>query len=169
MSERKKISELEEVSAIGGSESLLVAVNEGNKRTTIKSVKEYVGESYTQVFSDFVTGTVAIIQGASSSSESGTLDVVYLSTMKRFAARRNINGAISYFSEWNGRSNYQSDTLEVRTDRVFFNVSDATLYYYNQGLKVYSSNIYTTQKQFDAWLSQGLIDESRDYFILEEE
>ena len=131
--ERKKISELAEVNSIQGDENLLLGVSGGNKRATTEAMKEYIGASVTRVFTDRISGTVTVINGAATPEENAVIDVVYLTDLKRFASRKNINGAISYFSEWNGRKEYQSDSLEVREDRFFMCISNKAQYAWVDG------------------------------------
>lgn len=131
--ERKKISNLAEVSSIQGNENLLLGISGGNKRATTEMLKEYVGASITRVFTEQVSGTVHIIIGAATPEENEVTDIVYLTDMKRFALRKVINGLSSYFSEWNGREEYQSDTSEVREDRLFICISNKAQYAWVDG------------------------------------
>ena len=131
--ERKKISNTPEIESISGNENLLLGVTGGNKRVSTQRFKEYVGASVTRLFSDRVSVTVTIIDGAATPEENAVIDIVYLTDLKRFVSRKNINGAISYFSEWNGREEYQSDALEVREDRFFMCISNKAQYAWVDG------------------------------------
>ena len=163
--ERKKISNTPEIENISGNENLLLGVTGGNKRVSTQRFKEYVGESITKVFTEKVEGTQTVLDGAPAT---GTVyDVVYLVAHLKFAARVQNDIYENYYSEWMGSDGYQTEF--VRSDRMFYCVDDSTLYVYDgETLNVYTSNIYVTQAKFDELQKNGLIDESRDYFILEE-
>ena len=163
--ERKKISNTPEIENISGNENLLLGVTGGNKRVSTQRFKEYVGESITKVFTEKVEGTQTVLDGAPAT---GTVyDVVYLVAHSKFAARVQNDIYENYYSEWMGSDGYQTEF--VRSDRMFYCVDDSTLYVYDgETLNVYTSNIYVTQAKFDELQKNGLIDESRDYFILEE-
>lgn len=163
--ERKKISNTPEIENISGNENLLLGVTGGNKRVSTQRFKEYVGESITKVFTEKVEGTQTVLDGAPANET--VYDVVYLVAHSKFAARVQNGIYANYYSEWMGSDGYQTEF--VRSDRMFYCVDDSTLYVYNgETLNVYTSNIYVTQAKFDELKKDGLIDESRDYFILEE-
>ena len=163
--ERKKISNTPEIENISGNENLLLGVTGGNKRISTQRFKEYVGESITKVFTEKVEGTQTVLDGAPANET--VYDVVYLVAHSKFAARVQNSIYTNYYSEWMGSDGYQTEF--VRSDRMFYCVDDSTLYVYNgETLNVYTSNIYVTQAKFDELQKNGLIDESRDYFILEE-
>lgn len=163
--ERKKISNTPEIENISGNENLLLGVTGGNKRVSTQRFKEYVGESITKVFTEKVEGTQTVLDGAPANET--VYDVVYLVAHSKFAARVQNDIYENYYSEWMGCDGYQTEF--VRSDRMFYCVDDMTLYVYNgETLNVYTSNIYVTQAKFDELQKNGLIDESRDYFILEE-
>lgn len=163
--DRKKISNTPEIENISGNENLLLGVTGGNKRVSTQRFKEYVGESITKVFTEKVEGTQTVLDGAPANET--VYDVVYLVARSRFAARVQNDIYTNYYSEWMGSDGYQTEF--VRSDRMFYCVDDSTLYVYNgEVLTVYTSNIYVTQAKFDELQKNGLIDESRDYFILEE-
>lgn len=163
--ERKKISNTPEIENISGNENLLLGVTGGNKRVSTQRFKEYVGESITKVFTEKVEGIQTILDGAPANET--VYDVVYLVAHSKFAARVQNGSYVNYYSEWMGSDGYQTEF--VRSDRMFYCVDDSTLYVYNgETLNVYTSNIYVTQTKFDELQKNGLIDESRDYFILEE-
>lgn len=163
--ERKKISNTPEIENISGNENLLLGVTGGNKRVSTQRFKEYVGESITKVFTEKVEGTQTVLDG--SPANETVYDVVYLVAHSKFAARVQNDIYENYYSEWMGSDGYQTEF--VRSDRMFYCVDDSTLYVYDgETLNVYTSNIYVTQAKFDELQKNGLIDESRDYFILEE-
>lgn len=163
--ERKKISNTPEIDNISGNENLLLGVTGGNKRVSTQRFKEYVGESITKVFTEKVEGTQTVLDGAPANET--VYDVVYLVAHSKFAARVQNGSYVNYYSEWMGSDGYQTEF--VRSDRMFYCVDDSTLYVYDgETLNVYTSNIYVTQTKFDELKKDGLIDESRDYFILEE-
>lgn len=163
--ERKKISNTPEIENISGNENLLLGVTGGNKRISTQRFKEYVGESITKVFTEKIEGTHTVLDGAPANET--VYDVVYLVAHSKFAARVQNGSYVNYYSEWMGSDGYQTEF--VRSDRMFYCVDDSTLYVYNgETLNVYTSNIYVTQAKFDELQKNGLIDESRDYFILEE-
>lgn len=163
--ERKKISNTPEIENISGNENLLLGVTGGNKRVSTQRFKEYVGESITKVFTEKVEDTQTVLDGAPANET--VYDVVYLVAHSKFAARVQNDIYVNYYSEWMGSDGYQTEF--VRSDRMFYCVDDSTLYVYNgETLNVYTSNIYVTQAKFDELQKNGLIDESRDYFILEE-
>lgn len=163
--ERKKISNTPEIENISGNENLLLGVTGGNKRVSTQRFKEYVGESITKVFTEKVEGTQTVLDG--SPANETVYDVVYLVAHSKFAARVQNGSYTNYYSEWMGNDGYQTEF--VRSDRMFYCVDDSTLYVYDgETLNVYTSNIYVTQAKFDELQKNGLIDESRDYFILEE-
>ena len=163
--ERKKISNTPEIENISGNENLLLGVTGGNKRVSTQRFKEYVGESITKVFTEKVEGTQTVLDG--SPANETVYDVVYLVAHSKFAARVQNGSYTNYYSEWMGSDGYQTEF--VRSDRMFYCVDDSTLYVYDgETLNVYTSNIYVTQAKFDELQKNGLIDESRDYFILEE-
>lgn len=163
--ERKKISNTPEIENISGNENLLLGVTGGNKRVSTQRFKEYVGESITKVFTEKIEGTHTVLDGAPANET--VYDVVYLVAHSKFAARVQNGSYVNYYSEWMGSDGYQTEF--VRSDRMFYCVDDSTLYVYNgETLNVYTSNIYVTQAKFDELQKNGLIDESRDYFILEE-
>lgn len=163
--ERKKISNTPEIENISGNENLLLGVTGGNKRVSTKRFKEYVGESITKVFTEKIEGTHTVLDGAPANET--VYDVVYLVAHSKFAARVQNGSYVNYYSEWMGSDGYQTEF--VRSDRMFYCVDDSTLYVYDgETLNVYTSNIYVTQTKFDELKKDGLIDESRDYFILEE-
>lgn len=163
--ERKKISNTPEIDNISGNENLLLGVTGGNKRISTQRFKEYVGESITKVFTEKIEGTHTVLDGAPANET--VYDVVYLVAHSKFAARVQNGSYVNYYSEWMGSDGYQTEF--VRSDRMFYCVDDSTLYVYDgETLNVYTSNIYVTQTKFDELKKDGLIDESRDYFILEE-
>lgn len=163
--ERKKISNTPEIENISGNENLLLGVTGGNKRISTQRFKEYVGESITKVFTEKVEGAQTVLDGAPANET--VYDVVYLVAHSKFAARVQNGSYVNYYSEWMGSDGYQTEF--VRSDRMFYCVDDSTLYVYDgETLNVYTSNIYVTQAKFDELQKNGLIDESRDYFILEE-
>lgn len=172
--ERKKISELAEVSSIQGDENLLLGVSGGNKRATTEAMKEYIGASVTRVFTDRISGTVTIINGSATPEENAVIDVVYLTDLERFASRKNINGAISYFSEWNGREEYQSDSLEVRTDRLFYCTGNQTVYSLKNGTLVEQINesvsVFqeSTEEEIEDMIANGTWKEGVIYYTVEE-
>ena len=172
--ERKKISELAEVNSIQGDENLLLGVSGGNKRATTEAMKEYIGASVTRVFADRISGTVTVINGAATPEENAVIDVVYLTDLKRFASRKNINGAISYFSEWNGREEYQSDALELRTDRLFYCTVNQTVYNIKNGVLVEQINesvsVFqeSTEEEIEDMIANGTWKEGVIYYTVEE-
>lgn len=128
MAERKKISELDELTTLTGGESAPVVYDGGNFRVTLSTLKEYFRDSSLVPF-DAVDNTDAeVVQGSSGEEEGVEYAIVYLSKKSVFARRRRKTGtADSYFSEFTRKDDFMIDSA-VRTDKVFFCLADKELY-----------------------------------------
>lgn len=153
--ERKKISELEEVSSLIGDENLLLGVTGGNKRVTVRGMKDYIGDSKLLVFTEVVTGVQYIAEGAPTPENGAVIEVVYLNDMSLFVARKTVNGFESYFSTWNGSDSYLTDG-NPREDRVYYCIEERCLYVWD-GITLERTDKDFTE--FSAEIAVALADE----------
>lgn len=129
----KKISELDFQSSFQGDEDILLAVNDSNKRTDLDTLKRFFGDSACKVFSEVITDDVTVINGAPSEEDNAIIDIVYLTTKRKFVARKT-QTIVSYFDTYAELNEFMHEGTP-RTDRVFFCVEDKGIYIYNGELK----------------------------------
>lgn len=128
MAERKKISELGELSEFYGGESIPLVSSGANYRATMGSMKEYFKDSTLVVFDEIVDSEITPNSGTSEKEDGVTLTIVYLSKRKIFAQKRVKEGFNdTYFANFPRKDDYMVDD-HVRPDRVFFNIQDKEIY-----------------------------------------
>ena len=131
MAERKKISELEFRRSFDGDENIGLAVDGGNMRTDLNTLKEFFGDSGSLVFTDIVDSDVNVLPDALTPEEGAVIDVVYLSKRKQFVARKTITDtSVSYSSSFASRGEYMSGNTP-RMDRAYICVADKGIYMWN--------------------------------------
>ncbi len=169
MAERKKISDLDELSEFNGAESVPLVISGTNYRATMGSMKEYFRDSTLVLFDEFDDSTSALVPGDTPQDEEGvTLDIVFMTKRNTFAQRRRKEGANDvYFSHFPRLYDYLTANLMPRTDKVFFCLDNRSQYTFVDG-KMHDpyTPIILTQEEFDALETK---DENRTYYIYEEE
>lgn len=133
MAERKKISELEELTTLSGEENLLLGLTGDNKRATTKTFKDFIGENVVKLFTTVIPESVNVITGIATPEDNSVIDVVYLESLGRFASRKTISGASSYYSAWSDSADYQTDSVP-RSDRLYYCIESRIIYAWNGSL-----------------------------------
>lgn len=129
--DRVKISEMQSVTFVSGTEEVPLGVTGGNRKASLAFLRGYFKDSNLCVFEEFDNSSVTLVNGTASEEDGADLSIVYLTQRKIFALRKTITGFTpTYYSEFMGKDGYMDDG-KVRTDRVFFCVSDKVLYIYN--------------------------------------
>ena len=173
MAERKKISELTELSVFTGTE-LLPLVSQGtNYSATMDSMKEYFKDSTLVLFDEFDDSSEIMTIGSTPQDEQDVLlSIVFMTKHGKFTQRRRKEGANdTYFTDFPRRNDYMTPMSPLlstpRTDKVFFCLADRSQYTWD-GSNMFDpyTPIVLTQEEFDALATK---DENRTYYIYEEE
>ena len=142
MAERKKISELTELSNFTGTELFPLVSHGTNYSATMDSMKEYFKDSALVLFDEIDDSTDTPVSGGTPQDEDGvTLAMVFLTKRGTFAQRRRKDGANdAYFSDFPRQEDYLTDSGTPRTDKVFFCFADKCFYVQDGSLR----NIFDT-------------------------
>lgn len=162
--ELKKISELSVTIQFDGSESVPLLKSGGNPRTTLADLKEYFRDSTLAIFEEVDNSDALLMLLPFEREEGATFDIVYKVKDQEFVERKTTASGVGYTRAYTRSTDYM-DGVNVRTDRVFFNLAEQRLYTWDgSALTDPYAPIVLTQAEYDAL---PVKDENKTYYIIE--
>lgn len=163
--ELKKISELSVTSQFDGTESVPLLKSGGNPRTTLADLKEYFRDSTLAIFEEVDNSDAFLMLLPFEREEGATFDIVYKVKDKAFVERKTTASGVGYTRAYTRSTDYM-DGLNVRSDRVFFNLVEQRLYTWDgSALTDPYAPIVLTQAEYD---NLSVKDANKTYYIIEE-
>lgn len=162
--ELKKISELQIVNNIDGTEYVPLLKSGGNPRATLADLKEYFRDSTLAIFEEVDNSDTFVLLFPFEREEGATFDIVYKAKDKAFVERKTTASGVGYTRAYTSSTDYM-EGVNVRSDRVFFNLAEQRLYTWDgSALTDPYAPIVLTQAEYDAL---PVKDENKTYYIIE--
>lgn len=162
-----KISNMPRIEAFEGDEIAPLVKNGSNYAATFDALREYFKDSSLVIFSEIDASNPEVLDNPVEGYYPFR-DIVYLPSKKAFVERCEFRADTSvrvYTTAFNRSTDYM-DGDNVRTDRVFFNLSEKSLYAWDgNSLADPYAPIVLTQAEYD---NLSVKDANKTYYIIEE-
>ena len=162
-----KISNMPLIEAFEGNEIAPLVKNGRNYAATFDALREYFKDSSLVIFSEIDDSNPEVLDNPLEGYYPFR-DIVYLPSKKAFVERGEYRAetAVRVYTTAFNRSTDYMDGDNVRTDRVFFNLSEKRLYAWDgNSLADPYAPIVLTQAEYDAL---PVKDANKTYYIIEE-